>query len=115
MRAGSEAHRICRIVHRIETQLADELDIEALAADARVSRTVFFEQFKRVTSLSPGQYQKRLRLLEAQRLMVEERTTAEDAAFRVGYGSPSQFSREYARMFGEPPQRNATRLRGASS
>ena len=113
--AGYEAHRIGRTVHRIETQLADHLDIEALAAEAGVSRTAFFEQFKRVTSLSPLQFQKRLRLLEAQRLMVEERTTAEDAAYRVGYQSPSQFSREYARMFGEPPLKNATRLRSSSA
>lgn len=111
VRAGSEAHRIYHAVHRIETQLAGELDIAALSASAGMSRTVFFEQFKRVTSLSPVQFQKRLRLLEAQRLLVEERASAEDAADRVGYRSPHQFSREYARMFGEPPLRNATRLR----
>lgn len=111
VRVGSEAHRIYHAVHRIETQLSHQLDIEALAADAGMSRSVFFEQFKRVTSLSPVQFQKRLRLLEAQRLLVEERATAEDAAYRVGYQSPSQFSREYTRMFGEPPLKNATRLR----
>ncbi|HTV21349.1 MAG TPA: AraC family transcriptional regulator [Polyangiaceae bacterium] len=111
MRAGSEAHRIYRAVHRIETELSDELDIALLAADAGMSRTVFFEQFKRVTALSPVQFQKRLRLLEAQRLLVEERASAEHAASRVGYRSPHQFSREYTRMFGEPPLRNATRLR----
>ncbi len=109
--ANSEAQRISQAVHRIESDLTTQLDIAAMAAAAGVSRTVFFEQFKRVTSLSPVQYQKRQRLLEAQRLMVEERTTAEDAAYRVGYQSPSQFSREYARMFGEPPLRHATRLR----
>ncbi len=112
--AGSEAHRIGAAVHQIESRLAERLDIEALAADARVSRTLFFEQFKRVTSLSPLQYQKRLRLLEAQRLLVEEQTTAEEAAYRVGYQSPSQFSREYTRMHGEPPRYNAERLRGAA-
>ena len=115
VRAGSEAHRIYRAVHRIETQLPEELDIAALSADAGMSRTVFFEQFKRVTSLSPVQFQKRLRLLEAQRLLVEERANAEDAAGTVGYRSPHQFSREYARMFGEPPLRNATRLRRSSA
>ncbi len=113
VRLGSEAHRIAAIVHQIETKLAARLNIDALAADAHVSRTVFFEQFRRVTSLSPVQYQKRLRLLEAQRLMVEESTTAEDSAYRVGYQSPSQFSREYARMFGEAPRTNASRLRSA--
>ncbi|MCA9661984.1 MAG: AraC family transcriptional regulator [Myxococcales bacterium] len=112
IRSGSEAHRIGHAVHRIESDLTEDLDIEALAAAARLGRTAFFAQFKRVTSSSPLQYQKQLRLLEAQRLMLEERTTAEDAAFRVGYQSPSQFSREYAKMFGEPPLRNVTRLRG---
>jgi AraC-like DNA-binding protein len=113
VRAGSEAHRIYRAAHHIESHLSHPLDIAGLAASAAMSRTVFFEQFKRVTSLSPVQFQKRLRLLEAQWLLVEERATAEDAAYRVGYRSPSQFSREYSRMFGEPPLENAARLRSA--
>ncbi|MCB9751057.1 MAG: AraC family transcriptional regulator [Myxococcales bacterium] len=115
IRADGEAHRIARAVHHIESRLSARLDIEALASQAHVSRTAFFEQFKRVTSLSPVQYQKRLRLLEARRLLVEEATTAEDAGYRVGYQSPSQFSREYGRMFGEPPIKHATRLRRASA
>ncbi len=114
VRAGGEAHRISAAIHRIESRLEQRLDIEALAAEASLSRTAFFEQFKRVTAHSPVQFQKRLRLLEAQRLMVDEKTTAEDAAFRVGFASPSQFSREYARMFGEPPVRHAARLREPS-
>ncbi len=111
VRGGGAAHRICEAAHRIEAQLEEPLDVDELALTVHLSRTVFFEQFKRVTSLSPLQYQKRLRLLRAQRLMVDEQTTAEDAAYRVGYQSPSHFSRDYARLFGEPPQRNATRLR----
>jgi AraC-like DNA-binding protein len=111
VRAGSEAHRIYHAVHRIEAELSEPLDIGAMAANAAMSRTVFFEHFKRVTSLSPVQFQKRLRLLEAQRLLVEEHTTAEDAAYKVGYQSASQFSREFTRMFGEPPLKNASRLR----
>ncbi|MEM9068097.1 MAG: AraC family transcriptional regulator [Myxococcota bacterium] len=111
VRAGSEAHRIGAAVHRIESQLNAPLDIAALAREASLSRTAFFAQFKRVTAHSPLQFQKRLRLLEAQRLMVDERTTAADAAFRVGFASASQFSREYARMFGESPSRHVARLR----
>lgn len=111
VRAGSVEHRIYAVTHRIEAQLNSPIDVDVLAATAQVSRTVFYEQFKRVTSFSPLQYQKRLRLLQAQRLMVDEHTTAEDAAYRVGYQSPSQFSRDYARLFGEPPGRNTTRLR----
>lgn len=115
VRAGSAEHRVYAATHRIEAELASPLDIDALAAATGVSRTVFYAQFKRITSLSPIQFQKRLRLLKAQRLMVDEGTTAEDAAFRVGYQSPSQFSRDYARLFGEPPMRNATRLRTAAA
>lgn len=111
----SEAYRICRAVHRIETDLPGELDIVGLATEVGMSRTTFFEQFKRVTAQTPVQYKKRLRLLEAQRLMVEEAATAEGAAYRVGYRSPSQFSREYTRMFGEPPSTNAARLRDGSN
>ena len=111
MQADSAAYRVARAVYRIEASLADELNITALASEAGMSRTVFFEQFKRATALSPVQYQKRLRLIRAQRLMVDDGATAEGAAYEVGYRSASQFSREYARMFGEPPFANATRLR----
>ncbi|MEM9490675.1 MAG: helix-turn-helix domain-containing protein, partial [Myxococcota bacterium] len=111
VQVGSVEHRIYQITHRIESQLDAPIDVDALAAAAHVSRTVFYEQFKRVTSFSPLQYQKRLRLLQAQRLMVDEHMTVENAAYRVGYQSPSQFSRDYVRLFGEPPRRNATRLR----
>ncbi|KIG11950.1 Transcriptional regulator, AraC family protein [Enhygromyxa salina] len=114
VRAGGAAHRICEAAHHIEARLDQAIDVEGLAATAHMSRTVFYEQFKRVTSLSPLQYQKRLRLLQAQRLMVDEQTTAEDAAYRVGYQSPSHFSRDYIRLFGEPPYRNALRLREAA-
>ncbi|MCA9657829.1 MAG: AraC family transcriptional regulator [Myxococcales bacterium] len=111
VQADSAAYRVARAVYRIEASLADELNITALASEAGMSRTVFFEQFKRATALSPVQYQKRLRLIRAQRLMVDDGATAEGAAYEVGYRSASQFSREYARMFGEPPFANATRLR----
>jgi AraC-like DNA-binding protein len=113
VQADSAAYRVSRAVYSIESDLACDLDIAALASEAGMSRTVFFEQFKRAVSATPVQYQKRLRLLEAQRLMVEENATAEGAAYQVGYRSPSQFSREYARMFGEPPSTNATRIREA--
>lgn len=111
--ADSATWRVARAVHHIGADLADDLDIPALAREAGMSRTVFFTQFKRVTAATPVQYQKRLRLLEAQRLMVEEAATAEAAALDVGYRSPSQFSREYRRMFGAPPSTHASRLRRA--
>jgi AraC-like DNA-binding protein len=76
-----------------------------------MSPSSFYHHFKQVTSMSPLHYQKQLRLLEARRLMLVENDTAAIAADRVGYESPSQFSREYARMFGAPPMRDIDRLR----
>jgi AraC-like DNA-binding protein len=75
-----------------------------------MSRSAFFKHFKEVTAMSPIQYQKRLRLLEARRLMVDTGETAEGSAFKVGYKSASQFSREYSRMFGNSPLRDAMKL-----
>jgi AraC-like DNA-binding protein len=71
-----------------------------------MSRSAFLKHFKEVTAMSPIQYQKRLRLLEARRLMTDEGETAEGSAFKVGYNSASQFSREYSRMFGDSPLRD---------
>ncbi len=80
----------------------------------RMSQAKRGSHFKGVTAVSPIQYQKRLRLLEARRLMTDDGETAEGSAFKVGYNSASQFSREYARMFGNPPLRDATRIKTAS-
>ncbi len=74
---------------------------------------LFHQHFKQVTSMSPLQYQKQLRLLEARRLMLAENADATYAAYGVGYESPSQFSREYSRMFGAPPIRDIELLRTA--
>jgi AraC-like DNA-binding protein len=97
------------IIHAVNV-LRDRFDkpvrIEELAAIAHLSPSAFHRQFKALTSLTPLQYQKQLRLLEARRLMVAEAASAETAAFKVGYESASQFSREYARMFGRPPRRD---------
>ncbi len=110
VRAGSQSHRIAEAVLRLQASLDDDLDISVLAKRAGMSRATFFKRFKEATAMSPLQYQKRLRLLEARRLMVEEREGAATAALRVGYASASQFSREYARMFGNAPLRD-TRAR----
>jgi transcriptional regulator GlxA family with amidase domain len=83
-----------------------------MAKTANMSRSAFFKHFKEVTAMSPIQYQKRLRLLEARRLMTDEGETAEGSAFRVGYNSASQFSREYSRTFGDPPLRDSARIKG---
>jgi AraC-like DNA-binding protein len=112
---GSNAHRIGQVIHRIKTQLAAPIRIEQLAAMANMSRSSFHEQFKAVTAMSPMQYQKRLRLTAARHILLAEHADAASAAYRVGYQSVSQFSREYARMFGAPPIRDVGGLRRAGA
>lgn len=107
VRSGSKMHRISQVIHALSSDLSEEVDISALAKAANMSRSAFFKHFKEATAVSPIQYQKRLRLLKARRLMTEEGETAEGAAFKVGYNSASQFSREYSRMFGNSPLRDA--------
>jgi AraC-like DNA-binding protein len=80
-----------------------------------MSLTAFHKHFKQLTSLTPGQYQKRLRLIEARRLMFDQGFLASSAAFEVGYESISQFTREYRRMFQAPPKRDALRIRELSN
>jgi AraC-like DNA-binding protein len=109
--AGAPAHRIARAVRWLKDNFADPLRIESLAKLVRMSPSAFHLHFKAVTAMSPLQYQKRLRLQEARRLMLGDGLDAAEAAFRVGYESPSQFSREYRRMFGAPPRQDVSALR----
>ena len=101
--SGSNMQRIAQVIQDIKTDFTKRLRIEELADRAKMSPSSFHYHFKQVTSMSPLNYQKQLRLLEARRLMLVEQSTAANAADLVGYESPSQFSREYARMFGAPP------------
>lgn len=87
------------------------IKIEELAETANMSVSTFHRHFKEVTAMSPIQFQKQLRLQEARRRLLSESADAADVAFRVGYESPSQFSREYSRMFGLPPIEDIKRLR----
>jgi AraC-like DNA-binding protein len=82
------------------------VQVERLAATAGMSTSSFYQHFKALTSLSPRQFQKQLRLLEARRLMFSDGLSASGAAFAVGYESVSQFTREYGLMFGAPPRRD---------
>jgi AraC-like DNA-binding protein len=104
--AGAPAQQIARAIRWLRDHFADPLRGESLARQAQMSLSGFHQHFKAVTGLSPLQYQKRLRLQEARRLMRDEGLDAAEAAFRVGYESPSQFSREYRRMFGNSPRRD---------
>ena len=109
--SGSNMQRIAEVLKLIKTDFAKPMRVEDLAGQANMSPSSFHYHFKEVTSMSPLQYQKQLRLLEARRLMLAENSDAANAAYQVGYESPSQFSREYSRMFGAPPIRDIERLR----
>jgi len=111
--AWSGANRVAQAVALLRRDYALPLRIEAIAREVGMSPSSLHHHFKAVTAMSPLQFQKQLRLQEARRLIVTEGLDAASAAFRVGYESPSQFSREYRRLFGAPPIRDATRLRAA--
>src|SRR5262245_9982384 len=104
------ANRIATAVRRLRDHFTDTLRVESLARKVGMSVSAFHLHFKGVAALSPLQYQKRLRLQEARRLMLGEGLDAARAAFRVGYESPSQFSREYRRLFGAPPRQDVAAL-----
>jgi len=108
---GTKMQRIARVIQRLKTKLSEPIRVEDLAEMAHMSPSSFHFHFKEVTTMSPLQYQKRLRLLEARRLLLVGGTDAASAAYRVGYESASQFSREYSRMFGAPPISDVTNLR----
>jgi AraC-like DNA-binding protein len=107
----SGVHRMGEAIAWIRTHFAQPVTVDEMAASVRMSASSFHERFRAVTSLSPLQYQKVLRLHEARRLMLFQDLEAADACRRVGYLSASQFSREYARFFGNTPMKDAARLR----
>ena len=113
--SGSNMQRIAQVIQLINADFTQTVRIDELAERAKMSPSSFYQHFKQVTSMSPIQYQKQLRLLEARRLMLAENSDAASASIRVGYESRSQFSREYARMFGAPPRRDIERLRIAAT
>lgn len=108
---GSSTHQIKDVIEHIMNNYDKSFRIEELAEKANMSVSSLHRYFKEVTAMSPIQFQKQLRLQEARRLLLSESTDATDVAFRVGYESPSQFSREYSRMFGFPPREDIKRLR----
>ena len=109
--AGSQSHQIAQAIDWLKGNFSRPLRVEALAEQARMSPSTFHHHFRAMTALSPLQFQKNLRLQEARRLMLMEHLDAATAAFKVGYESPSQFNREYSRLFGKPPFRDITTLR----
>lgn len=109
--AGSQSQQIARAIGWLKNNYTQAVSMDELAAQANMSTSTLHHHFKALTALSPLQYQKQLRLQEARRLMLAERMDAANAAFQVGYESPSQFNREYSRLFGAPPLRDITSLR----
>jgi AraC-like DNA-binding protein len=110
--AGSNTQKIADVIRRMKSDLSRAISVEDLAAKVHMSPSSFHQHFKAVTAMSPLQYLKRLRLTEARQIMLSEAADAASTAYRVGYESASQFSREYARMFGAPPMRDIAGLRG---
>jgi len=108
---GSQSHRIARAVEWLRAHFAEPLRVETLAAQVQMSPSTFHQHFRNLTSMSPLQYQKWLRLNEARKLMLSDDFDVSTAAFSVGYESPSQFSREYSRFFGLSPSRDMEGLR----
>jgi AraC-like DNA-binding protein len=107
----SGVHRVAEAVTWIRTHFAQRVTVDEMAAAVRMSTSSFHQCFKAVTTMSPLQYQKALRLHEARRLMLFQKMDANDACHRVGYLSPSQFSREYSRFFANTPTTDIARLR----
>jgi AraC-like DNA-binding protein len=103
----SNIERVVRAVSVLHTNFAETLRVEQLADIARMSPSSFHQHFKALTSMTPLQFQKQLRLLEARRLMATEAANVAEAAYKVGYESASQFSREYSRTFGIAPKQDA--------
>ncbi|MDH2433696.1 AraC family transcriptional regulator [Pokkaliibacter sp. MBI-7] len=111
--SGSQSFRVARAIDWLKVNYRQMLPIEALADSVQMSPSSFYQHFRQLTGMSPLQYQKWLRLNEARRLMLSEHSDAASSAFQVGYESPSQFSREYRRLFGLPPKKDIESLRRA--
>lgn len=110
---GSPSQQIARSVAWLKQNFSSLLRVDELAASSHMSPSTFRQHFRAITGISPLQYQKQLRLQEARQLMLNQHIDAGSAGARVGYESPSQFSREYARLFGAPPVRDIQRMRTA--
>ncbi|HWO63683.1 MAG TPA: AraC family transcriptional regulator, partial [Umezawaea sp.] len=109
----SRLAQIAQAVKWIRAHYAEQIRVEELARTASMSVTSFHRHFRAITTMSPIQYQKRIRLQEARARLVAEPDDVAAVGHAVGYDSPSQFSREYRRLFGEPPGRDAARLNSA--
>jgi AraC-like DNA-binding protein len=110
---GSHNNQVAKAISWLKENYRTPLKVDELAKKFNVAESSFYRHFSKVTSLSPLQYQKQLRLSEARRLMLSENFDAAEAAYRVGYESASQFNREYKRMFGMPPKTNVNQIKNS--
>ena len=108
---GSQSNQIAQAIHWLKENFSQPLKVDELARKNNMSKSTFHHHFRQLTDMSPLQYQKRLRLNEARRLMLLESMDVTRAAFEVGYESATQFTREYSRLFGAPPMRDVKNLR----
>jgi len=111
---GGDTHRIAKVVDLLRKDFKEPLRVESIAQELGMSISGFHHQFKAVVAMSPLQFQKRLRLQEARRLMLGEHFDAASAGYRVGYDDAAHFNREYKSLFGLPPMRDVERLRQAA-
>ncbi|KXS54474.1 AraC family transcriptional regulator [Marinobacter persicus] len=108
--SGNHSYQVARSIDWLKENFSKPVKVETLARQAGMSVSSFHNHFRSMTAMSPLQFQKKIRLSEARRLMLADHLDASRAAFEVGYESPSQFSREYSRLFGLPPVRDIRRL-----
>lgn len=107
---GTRSNQIAQAINIIKEHYEEKLNMDEVAQSVNMAPASFYRNFKKVTQVSPLQYQKQLRLSEAQRLMLTGEHNAETASYIVGYESPTQFSREYKKMFGNPPKTDIKKL-----
>lgn len=107
---GTRSNQIAQAISLIKERYSEKLNMDEVAKAVNMASASFYRNFKKVTQVSPLQYQKQLRLNEAQRLMLSGEHNAESASYIVGYESPTQFSREYKKMFGNPPKTDVKNL-----
>ena len=107
---GTRSNQIAQAISLIKEHYNEKLNMDEVALNVNMAPSSFYRNFRKVTQVSPLQYQKQLRLNEAQRLMLSGEHNAESASYIVGYESPTQFSREYKKMFGNPPKTDVKNL-----
>ncbi|AFL68399.1 AraC family transcriptional regulator [Sulfurospirillum barnesii] len=107
---GTTSNKIVKAISEIKNNFNEKLNMVELAKHIDMSESHLYQNFKTITSLSPLQFQKKLRLEEAKKMLSVRKIDISEVAFLVGYESPSQFSREYARMFGMPPKEHLKQL-----